>query len=139
MGGGRDRHQLTCRIEAGRAQRGDDVGEMAGVDRAHVEPDRLLASLLQAGVDRARHFIARGELVDEALAGGVVQGRALAPDRLGDQESLSPGHADHGGWMELQQLEICQRRPGGVGEHQPDALRAGRVGRACPQRRGAAC
>ena len=68
----------------------------------------------------------------------IVQRRALAADRLGHEEALAPGHADHGGGVELQQLEVGQPRARGVREQQPDALRAGWVGRARPQRRGAA-
>ena len=133
-----DRDELARGVEPGIAQRGDHVGEVRGVDRAHVQADRAPASLCEAGLDRARDLVAGGELVDEALArGGIVQGRALAADRLGDQKALAPGEADHGGGVELQQLEVSQRRAGGVGEQQADPLRAGRVGGARPQRRGA--
>ena len=40
VGGRRDRDQLARRVEARLAQRGDDVGEVGGVDRAHVQADR---------------------------------------------------------------------------------------------------
>ncbi len=40
--------------------------------------------------------------------------------------------------MELQQLEIGERGAGSMGEDQPDALRAGRIGRARPHRGAAA-
>ena len=125
-------------VESGLAQRSDHVWEMGRVDRAHVKADRALVRLLEAQCDRAGDLVAWGELVDEALAGEVVQGCALAADRLGDQKSLPPGEADHGGGVELQQLEICQRRAGGMGEQQADSLGAGWVGGARPQRRGAA-
>ena len=101
-------------------------------------PTELLAGLPQAQCDRARDLVAGGELLDEALTGGVVQGGALAADRLGDQKALAPGDPDYGGGMKLEQLEVRQRRAGGVGEQQADPLGAGRVGAARPQRRGAA-
>ncbi len=67
-----------------------------------------------------------------------MQGGALTADRLGDQKTLAAGEPDHGGGMELQQLQIRQRCTGGVREQQPDSLGAWRVGGAGPQRRGAA-
>ena len=67
-----------------------------------------------------------------------MEGRALAADRLGDQEALAPGEPAHGGGVELEQLEVRQRRAGGVGEQQAEPLGAGWVGGARPQRRGAA-
>ena len=89
MGGGRDRDELGHRVEAGLAQRLDDVGEAARVDGAHVEVDARLAAAVHDGADRARHVVARRQLVDEALAVGVVQRRALAADGLGDEEALA--------------------------------------------------
>ena len=65
---GGDRDELARGVEPGLAERGDDVGEVGGVDRAHVEADGALAGLLQAQRDRARDLVAGGELVDEALA-----------------------------------------------------------------------
>ena len=88
--------------------------------------------------DRARDLVARRELVDEALAVGVEQRRALAADRLGDQEALAARDAGDRGRVELHELEVGERGAGGVGEQQPDAERAGRVGRARPERGRAA-
>ncbi len=60
--------------------------------------------------------------------------RALAADRLGHEEALAALDADHGGRVELQQLEVGERCAGALREQQPDALGAGRVGRARPHR-----
>ena len=69
---------------------------------------------------------------------GVVQRRALAADGLGDEEALAAADAGDRGGMELDELEVGERGPGGAGEQQAGAERARRVGRARPQRRGAA-
>ena len=47
-----------------------------------------MPSALHPVEDRQRDLVARRELVGEALAGGVEQGRALAADRLGDQQPV---------------------------------------------------
>ena len=54
-----DRDELARRVEAGLAQRGDDVGEVGGVDRAHVESDRR-ARRTPAGAARSRARPRRG-------------------------------------------------------------------------------
>src|SRR6185369_16341592 len=59
-------------------------------------------------------------------------------DRLGDQEALAALDADHGGRVELDELEVGERGAGGAGEQKAGAERAGRVGGARPQRGGAA-
>ena len=46
---------------------------------------------LEPGEDRRGDRVAGGELVGEALAGGVEQGRALAAHRLGDQQRRRAG------------------------------------------------
>ena len=89
VAGGRDRDALGRRVQPGLAQRLDDVREAPGVDVAHVEVDRGRAGLAQQVEDRPGDRVARRELVDEALAVGAVQRRALAADRLGDQEALA--------------------------------------------------
>ena len=112
VGGRRDRDQLARRVEAGLAQRADDVGEVRGVDAAHVEPDRALAGL-GAGAPGSRARPRRAARARRRSARRrVVQRRALAADRLGDEEALAPGDADHGRRVELQQLEVGERGAG---------------------------
>ena len=65
VAGGGDRDELRRRVQPGLAQRGDDVGEAARVDVAHVED---AAARSRQRVDRAGDRVARRELVDEALA-----------------------------------------------------------------------
>ena len=115
MGRGRNGDELTHRIETGFAQRGHHVGEPRRVDATHVQPDGPLARGLEQSLDRAGDLVTRGELVDEAPAGGVEQRRAFAADRLRDQEALAATHADDRGRVKLQQLEIRQCSSGSVG------------------------
>ena len=68
----------------------------------------------------------------------VVERGALAADGLGDQEALAALDADDRGGMELRELEVGELGAGGAGEQQAGAERARRVGRARPQRGGAA-
>ena len=89
-------------------------------------------------MDRARDGVARLQLVDEALAGGVVQRRALAAHRLGDEEALAAADPDDRGRVELDELEVGEVGARGARQQQAGAVGAGRVGRARPQRRGAA-
>ena len=116
-GGGDRRH--GHRVQPGLAQRGDDVREAAGVDAAHVQADRRRARARELVEDRARHGVARGELVDEALAVRAVQRGALAAHGLGDQEALSAREPDDGRRVELADFEVRQRGAGGLREHQP--------------------
>ena len=106
MGRGRDRYQLRCRVQPGLAQRADHVGKARRIDRAHVQPHRARPGHLQLGLYRPRDLVPRTELIHEALAFGVEQSGALAANRLRYEKALAPPHADDGGWMELQQLEI---------------------------------
>ena len=55
-------------------------------------------------------MIARRELVDEALAVGVVQRRALAAHGLGDEEALAARDPGDRGRVELDELEVGERR-----------------------------
>ena len=130
MRGGGDRDQLARHVEAGLGERVDDVREERRVDLAHVERDRARAGALEQLVDRPRDLVARRELVDEALAVGVEQPRALAADRLGDQEPLAAGDADHRGRVELEELEVRELRAGAVRE-QHAAARAIPAGWSC--------
>ena len=118
---GRDGDRLARRIQARVLQRRDDVGKERGVDAAHVEADRCGARALQQRRDRPRDLVARRELLDEALAVGPVQRRALAADRLRDEKALTAGDPGHGGGMELEELEVGEIGPRGVEAH-PHAL-----------------
>ncbi len=136
--GGRDRHELALGVDPGTAQGADDVGEQGGVDVAHIEADRGRARGVDPALDGAGDLVARGELVDEALAGAVEQPGALAADRLGDEEPVGAVGGGHHGGVKLHHLQVGQPRAGLVGEQQPGADRAGRIGGARPQRGGAA-
>jgi hypothetical protein len=96
---------------------------------------RALLAHLQR--DRPRDLVARGELVDEALAAAVDERRALAADRLRDQEALPPADPGDRGGMELDELEVGEARARLLGQEQPDPDRPRRVRRARPQRGGA--
>ena len=64
-----------------------------------------------AGATIARATASRGaQLVDEALAVAAVQRGALAAHRLGDQEALAAGDAGHRRGVELDELEVGERR-----------------------------
>ena len=49
----------------------------------------------------------------------VVQGGALAADRLGYEEALAPGHADDGGGVELEHLEVGEAAPAACASSRP--------------------
>ena len=85
-------------------------------------------------LDRERDLVARRQLVDEALAGGVQELRALAAHGLGDEEAVARAVAAQRRGMELHELEVGEPRAGGLGERQSRADRAARVGRARPER-----
>ena len=78
--GRRHRHELALGVDPGLAQRADHVGEQRRVDVAHVEADRRGAGRRHLALHRAGDLVARGELVDEALAGAR---RAAARPRRG--------------------------------------------------------
>ena len=80
--------------------------------------------------DRPRDDVARRELVGEPLAVVVDEQRALAAQRLREQEAV----VDQGGRVELHELEVGERCAGAVGEGEPLAERAGRVRRPLPER-----
>ena len=139
MGGGSDGNQLVRRVDARPAQRADHVREQRGVDlRACPARRTSLPVSRHQDLDRARHLVARRELVDEALAAGVQEQRALAADRLGDRGTRRRRGRRDGGRVELDELEIGERGTGRVREQQAAAGGAGRIGGACPQRGGAA-
>ena len=96
------------------------------------------AARAQLGLDRQRHLVARRQLVDEPLAAGVEQGRALAAHGLGDEEPVARAVAHERGGMELRELEVGEVGARRVRQRQPDADRPARVGGARPERGGAA-
>ena len=73
--------------------------------------------------DRARHLVARRELVDEALAVDVQQRRArarrIASAMRNPSRPLIPVDC---GWMKLHELEVGQVSADLLSQHQPDAL-----------------
>ena len=64
---------------------------------------------VELGGDGAGDDVAGLELVDEALAGGVAEQGAVTPQRLG-QERPGHGRVVQGGGMELDELDIGDRR-----------------------------
>ena len=80
--GRRDRDRLARGVVAGALERRHQAREALAVDRAQVEPG------LAALGDRARDDVARRELVGEPRAAAVEQQRALAAQRLGEQEAV---------------------------------------------------
>ena len=114
----------------------DDVREPAALHHRHVEPDAV--ARVELALDGERDLVARRQLVDEPLAGAVVEQRALAADRLGDQEAVVLAAGRERGGVELDQLHVGERRAGGVRERHPGADRAARVRGALPQRGRAA-
>ena len=99
----------------------DDVREPRGVDVAHVEADRRRAGLAQHRVLIARATSSRGASSSTKRSPSAsVQRRALAADRLGDEEALAARDAGDRGRVELDELEVGERGAGGVRE------------RACP-------
>ena len=126
------------RIDPRVLERGHDVREQRGIDVAHVQLDRGRPSFRHPPLYGAGHFVARQQLVDEAVPLAIVQRRALAANGLGDEKAVGAiGGHDRGG-VKLHQLQIGQHRAGVVREQQAAAGRPGGVGCACPQRRGAA-
>src|SRR5258706_15322392 len=59
----------------------------------------------------------------------IAEHRAMAAQRLRDQETLCPG-ASEGRGMELEELEVGYDRPGTPSERDPVARRDRRIGRA---------
>ena len=89
---------MLRRIQPRLGERRDDVREEPGVDVAHVETDGRRAGPLEQRRDRPRDLVARGELVDEAVAVGVEQRRALAADGLRHEEALATRDAPTPRW-----------------------------------------
>src|SRR5207244_5812748 len=91
---------------------------------ADVEPDVGFAPALHLAVDRAGHDVAWRELRltvverHEARAVEGAQPRALAAQRLAQQERLGP-RVIEAGRMELHELEVGHLRPRAVRHGQP--------------------
>ena len=138
-----DRDRLAGDVDAqlraagvdGREVRAQEVLALVGDDRSRVEPDMVDAVLLHLEVDRPGHDVARrqfGALVvgrHEALADPVgprqVQGRALAAQRLGDQEAALL-RVVQAGRVELDELHVADPAAGAPGHR--DAVAGGGVG-----------
>ncbi len=140
VGGRGDRDRFGARVDPRLAQRSEDVGEAApGRASRRSRCDRLGAVGLEPVEDRRRNRVARGQLVGEAAAGGVEQGRALAAHRLGDQQPVEARpRQEERGRVELAELEVGEVGAGGGGHRRPGADRPPGVGGAPPERRGAA-
>ena len=133
------RARVAARVEAHVASAAATLGKRARSDRAHVQPDRVGALLAHALAATASATWSRGASSSTKRSPlGVEQPRALAADRLGDQEALAPAVGDQRGGVELGELEVGQRGARGERQAEPGAHRSRRVGGARPQRRRAA-
>ena len=74
---------------------------------------------VELAFDRVCDRVSRRELVDEAVAVAVQQGRALTADRLGDEEAVVAVRGVHGGRVELHQLEVGEACAGEMGDQHP--------------------
>ena len=110
--GRRDRDRLARGVVAGARERRHQTGEAVALDRAQVETG------LAAFGDGARDDVAGRELVGEPPAAAVEQERALAAQRLREQEAV----VEERGRVELDELEVGERRPGPVGVHESLAV-----------------
>ena len=120
----RDRDRLGPRVVALVGEPLHQRREAPAVDRSQVE---------QGGAPRGDgpgDDVAGRELVGEAPAVVVEQDGALPAQRLGEQEPVRR----QDGRVELHELEVRHRGPGFVGELDSGPDRAGRVGRALPER-----
>ena len=110
--GWRDWHELLRGIEPGSAQRFDNVREAGRIDAAHIERDRRDSLGLHQVPDRAGDLITRGQFLNEPLSARAVQRRALAADRLGDEEAFAPLDPCDGRRVELDELHVGELRTG---------------------------
>ncbi len=83
-----------------------------------------------SGRDGPGDDVARGELVDEALAPGVDESSPCSPQRLGEEDR----RLDEDGRVELDELQVGEGGPRSMGKEEPLPDRAPRVGRTCPER-----
>ena len=145
VGGRRDGHAAREQVGAGLAQTGDDVGEAArdrGRGRGPRSRGRRCAAL-ELRVDGAGHDVARGQValrvdaLHDATAVPGDQGRALAAQRLGQQEAVARRAGRERGRVELHELHVGHPGAGAVGQGDAVSGGAGRVGGAGPERAGA--
>ena len=104
MGGGHDGHGLAREVEAAArallGDRGEAAAQPVGVAVRDVEPDVLGAVRAHLGDDHARDDVARRELAvgvvvaRERAPARVEEARALAAQRLGQQEAALAGHVE---------------------------------------------
>ncbi len=121
--GRRDRDRALGRVVALIGKPAHERREATAVDLPQVEERGA------ARGDLARDDIARGELVGEALAALVEERRALAAQRLAQQER----GIDESRRVELRELEVGDGRAGSVSGRYALAHCAGRVRRALPE------
>ena len=115
-----------------------DIWKAIDVDPAHVELHGPLAAPRELGLYGERDLVARGELVDEALAASVEKRRPLTANGLGYQEAVARPVAAQRGGMELHELEVGEIRARAVGEREPGADGASGICGALPERGHAA-
>ena len=127
------------RIQPRLAQRADDVGEQQRVDRAHVEVDAAARPLSVIFDHVARATSSRG--ASSSTKRSPSASRRVAPSPRIASVTRKPSRplmpVDRGR-VELHELEVGERRARPARQQQADAERAGRVGRALPQRGRAA-
>ncbi len=121
--GGGDGDRLAGRVVARTRERRHQRRIPVALDAAEIERRAV------ARGDRARDHVPRRELVGEALAVLVQEGGACAAQRFGEEEAV----VEQRGGMELDELEVGERRARAVREQQPFAGRAARVRRPLPQ------
>ena len=129
VGGRRDGQPVGGRVEADLGERRHDRGEPLGeaLEAGGVEPEVVDALLEHAGGDGPAHLVARQQLVDEAVALGVAEQRAVAAQRLRQQR---PGHGRvvERGRVELLELDVGHGHAGPDGHGHAVAGGLGRVG-----------
>ena len=124
----RDRDRRQRGVVALIDEAAHERGKALAVDRTQVERHR------PARRDLSRDDVARSELVGEAVPLLVEQERALATQRLREQER----GVDERGRVELDEFEVSERGARAIGGSHPFSDRARRVRRSLPQRGGAA-
>ena len=124
VGGRGDGQPVGGRVEPDRRERGRDRREALGevLEPGGVEPHVVDALVEHARGDRPGHDVAGQQLVDEALAVGVAEQRAVAPQRLRQQRPRHRGVVQRGR-VELEELEVGDGHPGP--ERHGDAVAGG--------------
>jgi hypothetical protein len=134
---GDDRHGTRGQVEAELEAPADEPGEALADPRRRlvrdVEQRVGLVAFEHPLVNRARHDVARRELAvrvdvaEELLAGGVGDPRALAAQRLGEEQASA--RVQQGGRVELDVLEVQEPGARAPRHRESVAARARRIGR----------